>query len=253
MAVPMTGRIANFDDLDPLRGRTGVEVCSCRRGERLPGDAALVVLPGSKIDHRRSAEFRDNGWESRSRAHVARGGQVVGICGGYQMLGRRVRDPQGIEGTQREIAGLGLLDIETVLKAKRPCAMSPRKPPTDWRSKAMKSTSDEPWAGLRPADDPHRRPAGRRHIGRWQGSAAAICTGCSVPMNTGHGCWRNWVSMPIRGPGGRRSRRHWTNSPPRSRRILTWMACWVRLPRCELCRFIAADVASGLTVGELVR
>ncbi len=119
VAVPVTGRIANFDDLDPLRAEPELEVRFVRKGERLPADAALIVLPGLKTTIADLAEFRANGWEAELKAHVARGGRVIGICGGYQMLGRHVRDPDGIEGTQREIAGLGLLDVETVIEGEK--------------------------------------------------------------------------------------------------------------------------------------
>jgi adenosylcobyric acid synthase len=106
-------RIANFDDLDPLAAEDGVEVVFVRPGERLPHDAAAVVIPGSKSTIADLIRFRENGWDADIRAHAARGGHVAGICGGYQMLGRVVRDPLGIEGTMRETAGLGLLDVET--------------------------------------------------------------------------------------------------------------------------------------------
>jgi adenosylcobyric acid synthase len=119
VAVPVNGRIANFDDLDPLRAEPGVDVVFVRKGERLPREAALVVLAGSKTTIADLAEFRANGWENDLREHVAVGGRVIGICGGYQMLGRRVVDPGGIEGSQREIEGLGLLEVETVLEGEK--------------------------------------------------------------------------------------------------------------------------------------
>jgi adenosylcobyric acid synthase len=115
VAVPVLGRIANFDDLDPLKAEPGVEVVFVRAGDRLPADAGLVVLPGSKSTIADLAEFRANGWDDDIAAHAARGGHVVGLCGGYQMLGRTVRDPDGIEGAVREARGLGLLDVETVM------------------------------------------------------------------------------------------------------------------------------------------
>jgi len=115
IAVPVSGRIANFDDLDPLRAEPGVEVVFVHKGDRLPKEASLVVLAGSKTTIADLAELRANGWADDLGAHVARGGRVIGICGGYQMLGRRVSDPDGIEGAQREFEGLGLLDVETVL------------------------------------------------------------------------------------------------------------------------------------------
>ncbi|WP_244487430.1 MULTISPECIES: cobyric acid synthase [unclassified Aureimonas] len=115
VAVPMLGRIANFDDLDPLAAEPGVEVVFVKAGETLPERARLVLIPGSKSTIADLAAFRAAGWDRDLAAHAARGGQIVGLCGGYQMLGRRVLDPHGIEGSEREAEGLGLLDVETVM------------------------------------------------------------------------------------------------------------------------------------------
>ena len=119
VVVPVMGKIANFDDLDPLKAEDGVEVVFVRKGEQLPGDADAIILPGSKSTIADLMEFRANDWEADLAKHVARGGQVIGICGGYQMLGRVLRDPEGIEGPVREIGGLGLLDVETVLEGRK--------------------------------------------------------------------------------------------------------------------------------------
>ncbi|TKT79102.1 cobyric acid synthase [Aquamicrobium sp. LC103] len=119
IAVPMLSRIANFDDLDPLRAEANVEVVFVPPGERLPRDAGLVVIPGSKSTIADLAMLRENGWDADLAAHRRRGGHVVGLCGGYQMLGRSVTDPQGIEGASREAEGLGLLDVETVLEPEK--------------------------------------------------------------------------------------------------------------------------------------
>lgn len=113
VAVPMLPRIANFDDLDPLAAEEQVELQFVKPSERLPGDAGLVVIPGSKSTIGDLKALRANGWDKDLLAHMRRGGRVIGICGGYQMLGRRVTDPLGLEGEEREIEGLGLLDIET--------------------------------------------------------------------------------------------------------------------------------------------
>ncbi len=115
IAVPVFPRIANFDDLDPLRHDPGVELVFVGPDRPLPADAALVILPGSKATIADLAALRAYGWDIDLRAHVRRGGRVLGLCGGYQMLGRRVSDPQGIEGPPGEVEGLGLLDVETVL------------------------------------------------------------------------------------------------------------------------------------------
>ncbi|WP_406872029.1 cobyric acid synthase [Aminobacter sp. P9b] len=119
VAVPMLGRIANFDDLDPLRAEPQVEVVFVPPGQRLPEDAGLVVIPGSKSTIGDLLLFRENGWDRDLEAHHRRGGHVVGICGGYQMLGRVVYDPSGIEGSVTEAQGLGLLDVETVMEPEK--------------------------------------------------------------------------------------------------------------------------------------
>ena len=116
VAVPVLDRIANFDDLDPLNAEPEVEVRYIRSGDSIPGDAGLVIIPGSKSTIADLAAFRRNGWDQDLAAHVRRGGHVAGICGGYQMLGRLVRDPAGIEGEPASVEGLGLLDIETTME-----------------------------------------------------------------------------------------------------------------------------------------
>jgi adenosylcobyric acid synthase len=113
--VPRLPRIANFDDLDPLAAEPGVRLELMAPGQALPGDADLVLLPGSKATLADLAALRANGWDIDIQAHARRGGQVIGLCGGYQMLGRRIADPAGIEGPASEAPGLGLLDVETVL------------------------------------------------------------------------------------------------------------------------------------------
>ena len=115
IAVPRLAHIANFDDLDPLRLEPSVRVVMVEPGRALPGDADLVILPGSKATIADLEDFRRNGWDIDLRAHVRRGGRVLGICGGYQMLGLRVADPDGIEGPAGATPGLSLLDIETML------------------------------------------------------------------------------------------------------------------------------------------
>jgi adenosylcobyric acid synthase len=119
VAVPMLGRIANFDDLDPLRAEPAVEVEFVPPGRPLPQDARLVVVPGSKSTIADLAHFRANGWDRDLAAHRRRGGHIVGLCGGYQMLGRRVLDPKRIEGMEAEAEGLGLLDVETVMEPEK--------------------------------------------------------------------------------------------------------------------------------------
>jgi adenosylcobyric acid synthase len=137
IAVPVLPRIANFDDLDPLRAEPDVELVFVKPGERLPADAALVILPGSKSTIADVTDLRAAGWDRDLEAHVRRGGRVIGICGGYQMLGRMVHDPLGIEGARAETPGLGLLDIET--------EMAPEK--TVRNSRAVSTEYDVPLAG----------------------------------------------------------------------------------------------------------
>ena len=107
--------IANFDDFDPLRLEPNVDLAFLRPGEPIPGDAALVILPGSKATIADLAALRDAGWDIDLKAHLRRGGYILGICGGYQMLGRRISDPDGIEGPAGSVDGLGLLEVNTVL------------------------------------------------------------------------------------------------------------------------------------------
>jgi len=116
IAVPVLPRIANFDDLDPLAAEPEVELLLLRPGMALPGDVDLVILPGSKATIADLAALRTEGWETDILAHHRRGGRVLGLCGGYQMLGRRIADPEGVEGLAGEVPGLGLLAVETVLQ-----------------------------------------------------------------------------------------------------------------------------------------
>ena len=113
IAVPQLPRIANFDDLDPLKAEPGVTVEIVPPGRALPGDAALVLIPGSKATIADLAAFRAQGWDIDLAAHRRRGGHVLGLCGGYQMLGREIDDPEGIEGPPGRVPGLGLLDVVT--------------------------------------------------------------------------------------------------------------------------------------------
>ncbi len=119
IAVPQLNRIANFDDLDPLAATPEVSVEMVPAGRALPGDADLVLIPGSKSTIADLAHFRDQGWDLDLTAHIRRGGHVLGICGGYQMLGQRIVDPDGIEGPASEVAGLGHLNVTTVMKPQK--------------------------------------------------------------------------------------------------------------------------------------
>ncbi|PLX37801.1 MAG: cobyric acid synthase CobQ [Hyphomicrobiales bacterium] len=108
-------RIANFDDLDPLKLEADIDLSLVHAGQAIPGDCDLVIVPGTKSTRGDLAFLREQGWDIDLAAHVRRGGRVLGICGGYQMLGRGIADPDGLEGPPGTDAGLGLLDIETVM------------------------------------------------------------------------------------------------------------------------------------------
>jgi adenosylcobyric acid synthase len=115
IACPILPRISNFDDLDPFKLEPKVEVVMVPPGRPIPAEAAIIVLPGSKATIADLGALRAEGWDIDILAHHRRGGMIVGLCGGYQMLGRRIDDPLGIEGAATDVAGLGLLDVETTL------------------------------------------------------------------------------------------------------------------------------------------
>ncbi|WP_101065984.1 cobyric acid synthase [Roseovarius salinarum] len=124
VAVPRLQRIANFDDLDPLASEPGVSVDIVEPGRALPGDADLVLIPGSKATISDLAHFRAQGWDIDLQAHLRRGGNVLGVCGGYQMLGREIADPEGLEGPPGRVDGLGLLDVRTVMRPAKRLALT---------------------------------------------------------------------------------------------------------------------------------
>lgn len=115
IVVPVMSRIANFDDLDPLRLEQDVTLELVQPGAPLPADADIVLLPGSKSTIGDLAFFRAQGWDIDLKAHHRRGGHILGVCGGYQMLGKTISDPDGIEGTPGTVEGLGFLDVTTIL------------------------------------------------------------------------------------------------------------------------------------------
>lgn len=124
IAVPRLPRIANFDDLDPLAAEPDVDVTIVSSGIPLPPDADLILLPGSKATLSDLAYLRSQGWDIDILAHHRRGGRILGLCGGYQMLGRRIMDYEGVEGPAGGAQGLGLLDIETVLAPQKTLAQT---------------------------------------------------------------------------------------------------------------------------------
>jgi adenosylcobyric acid synthase len=115
IAVPRLSRIANFDDFDPLLAEPDVALTFVQPGSPLPGNADLVILPGSKATLADLAFLRAQGWEGDLRAHWRRGGRILGICAGYQLLGGVISDPDGIEGAPETTAALGYLDVTTVM------------------------------------------------------------------------------------------------------------------------------------------
>jgi adenosylcobyric acid synthase len=115
IVVPVLPHIANFDDLDPLRLEPSIELVLLRNGAPLPVDTDLVILPGSKATIADLAALRAFGWDADIIAYARRGGRVLGLCGGYQMLGQSIADPDGIEGPPGKSAGLGLIDVVTEL------------------------------------------------------------------------------------------------------------------------------------------
>jgi adenosylcobyric acid synthase len=116
IAVPMLSRIANFDDLDPLGMEPGVKLMFVRPGQPIPANANVVILPGTKSTLGDLAFLRAQGWDIDIKAHIRHGGHVLGLCGGYQMLGRTVSDPDGIDGPAGTVEGLGLLDVSTTMR-----------------------------------------------------------------------------------------------------------------------------------------
>jgi adenosylcobyric acid synthase len=119
IAVPILPHIANFDDLDPLDAEPEVDLTRVRPGTALPGDADLIVLPGSKATIADLAALRAAGFDIDIAAHRRRGGMILGLCGGYQMLGHSIADPDGIEGPPATVEGLGLVDVATTLSAEK--------------------------------------------------------------------------------------------------------------------------------------
>lgn len=113
IAAPMLSRMANFDDADPLRQEAGVEFEWVRPGRPIPRDVDVIILFGTKSTLGDLAFLREQGWDHDIIAHARAGGRVLGICGGYQMLGKLIADPDGVDGEPGEAPGLGLLDVET--------------------------------------------------------------------------------------------------------------------------------------------
>ncbi|OUR78607.1 cobyric acid synthase CobQ [Alphaproteobacteria bacterium 46_93_T64] len=115
IAIPVLSRIANYDDFDPLIAEPDVNIHMVKAGEPLPTGMDLVILPGSKATLADMQYLRAQGWDTDILSHIRHGGSVIGICGGYQMLGTELLDPEGREGNLTKIDGLGLLDFKTTM------------------------------------------------------------------------------------------------------------------------------------------
>ncbi|HJV26043.1 MAG TPA: cobyric acid synthase [Aromatoleum sp.] len=118
VVAPVYPRISNHTDLDVLRLHPQIDFSWVGPGQAIP-PADLIVLPGSKSVQSDLTWLRAQGWEAPIRRHLRYGGKVIGICGGFQMLGATLADPLGIEGVPTTAPGLGLLDMETVLEAEK--------------------------------------------------------------------------------------------------------------------------------------
>ena len=116
VVIPVLPRVSNHTDFDALRAHPQVDVRLVGPGQPIP-PADLIILPGSKSVQADLAWLRANGWEAAIARHLRYGGKLIGICGGMQMLGRRLHDPRGLEGTPGSVDGLGYLDFETTLEA----------------------------------------------------------------------------------------------------------------------------------------
>jgi len=119
IAVPLLSRIANFDDLDPLSLEPNVDIGYVKPGSPIPHDVDAIILPGTKSTMGDMQFLREQGWHHDIIAFARRGGHVTGICGGFQLLGLKISDPQGSDGAAGSIEGLGLLDIITVMSDKK--------------------------------------------------------------------------------------------------------------------------------------
>ncbi len=146
IAVPMLSRIANSDDYDPLRMERNVELVFVPPGTPIPRDSDAVILPGTNSTLGDLRFLREQGWDHDIIAHARAGRKVIGLCGGYQILGRRIRDLHGVEGPPEEVDGLGLLDVETEMltdKTVRPLSgecLDNRKPVVGYEIHMGKTT-----------------------------------------------------------------------------------------------------------------
>lgn len=116
--VPLLPHMSNHTDFDPLRLQPNINLQYIKMGESLQG-ADLIILPGSKNVTSDLTFLKQQGWQQEIDQHLRYGGKVMGICGGYQMLGKKIFDPEHIESHVEQVSGLGLLDFTTKLTAKK--------------------------------------------------------------------------------------------------------------------------------------
>ena len=112
-------RMANFDDLDPISQEPDIDLVMLTAGNAIPGNADLVIIPGTKSTIGDLKFLREQRWDLDLAGHINRGGYVLGICGGYQILGKTISDPDGIEGATGSTEGLGYLDVQTTMTANK--------------------------------------------------------------------------------------------------------------------------------------
>ena len=227
VAVPLLPHIANFDDLDPLAAEPDVDVVMVKQGHPLPV-CDLIVLPGSKATIADLAALRAQGWDIDIAAHVRRGGHVLGLCGGYQMLGRTIADPHGIEGAKGSVPGLGLLQVDTVIEGEK--TLAEVSGTTTCRCGAGQGLRDAHGsehgcghgaaAGALP-----RRPCRRRHLGVTAALPGPMCmassptTPSAAPGSNGSAARRRYTATM------RRLKARSMRSPRISRRISTSIVC----------------------------
>jgi len=113
IAVPMLSRIANFDDMDPLRLEPNVELGFVPPGHPIPQDIDAIIIPGTKSTIGDLAFMREQGWDHDIIAFARNGGRIIGVCGGYQLLGQQIHDPDGVDGKPQSASALGLLNVST--------------------------------------------------------------------------------------------------------------------------------------------
>jgi len=119
ITIPILGKVSNFDDIDSLRMQPFIEINMIASNDIIPEDTDIILLLGSKSTINDLIELKNNGWDIDIKAHARKDKIVIGLCGGYQMLGKIINDPFGAEGSIRKIDGLGLLDVVTTIQKEK--------------------------------------------------------------------------------------------------------------------------------------